>query len=314
MKKYLFFFTAMFLGSCAGKQFVNKETAGASKVMVQYTDARLESAVKVILVDELQKIAGTMGSVYVVETKTGRIKTNVSLRLTGNRYIPAEDDFRNEQMLIETGSAYLALLSTGKVTSETVFDTGFGVYKDVKDHNWRRGGYGAISLERALEVQSQVAFTMAKERVYGANSNAFNCEMDGYFNGMNNQPMGLLTFYNAVANDGCMVLPMTEGNDVVVINEQIAPAEHIKTLQEGLRKSVSQGLMRKCGRDDVSASGRTFIKEGETRRMELCGYFPSQNPQYTMMVVLEKEGLPASAGVMCGGVFARVVDYIVDNE
>ena len=46
--------------------------------------------------------------------------------------------------------------------------------------------------------------------------------------------------------------------------------------------------------------------------MELCGYFPSDNPLYTIMVILEKEGLPASAGGLCGPIFAHTVDLLVE--
>ena len=47
--------------------------------------------------------------------------------------------------------------------------------------------------------------------------------------------------------------------------------------------------------------------------MELYGYFPSDDPLYTIMVILEKEGLPASAGGMCGPIFAQTVDILVEK-
>ena len=280
---------------------------------VLHADKELETNIRNIL-EESSYIEWKSGSVYVVDTQTGRIKAYVGLEKRGNGFAPFEDTFADEQMVMMTAPTYLALLSTGKVTPETIFDTGAGIYKDVRDHNWRRGGYGNICLERALEVHSQIAFTMAKEQVFGNCTEAFDEEMNVYLHGMKDSPFGLLTFYNAIANNGRMVLPVYEGDDVVVLNEQIAPLEHVKTLQNGLRKCVSEGLMRKCGRDyiDVAACGRTFIKDGNTRRMELCGYFPAENPQYTIMVVLEKDGLPASAGGMCGPIFAKTVDLLVD--
>ena len=282
---------------------------------VLHADEELEANIRDIL-EESSYIEWNNGSVYVVETQTGRIKAHVGMERQGNGFASFEDSFADEQMVMMTGPTYLALLSTGKVTSGSVFDTGAGIYKDVRDHNWRRGGYGNICLERALEVRSQIAFTMAKEQVFGNCTEEFDEEMNVYLHGMKDSPFGLLTFYNAIANNGRMVLPVYEGDDVVVLNEQIAPIEHVKTLQNGLRKCVSEGLMRKCGRDyiDVSACGRTFIKEGNTRRMELCGYFPADNPQYTIMVILEKEGLPASAGGMCGSIMTKIIDYLADNQ
>jgi cell division protein FtsI (penicillin-binding protein 3) len=126
--------------------------------------------------------------------------------------------------------------------------------------------------------------------------------------------MGILPFYNAIANGGKMVKLVSESEDGVVLQEQIAESQYVGLLQKGLEQCVSQGLMRKAGRDyvKVSACGRTFITEGNHRRMELFGYFPSDNPIYTIMVVMEKDGLPASAGGMCGPIFAHTVDVLVD--
>ena len=42
--------------------------------------------------------------------------------------------------------------------------------------------------------------------------------------------------------------------------------------------------------------------------MEICGYFPAEAPQYTLMVVMEKNGLPASAGGQCGPVMSRIIE------
>ena len=47
--------------------------------------------------------------------------------------------------------------------------------------------------------------------------------------------------------------------------------------------------------------------------MELCGYFPADNPMYTIMVILEKHGVPASAGSMCGSIMANIIDVLVDS-
>ena len=247
--------------------------------------------------------------------KDRKDKANVGYEFKGKKFIPYTDTYDKEQCEMETGSTYLALLSSGRVSPEYVFDTACGIYGEVRDHNWRRGGYGSISLERALEVRSQVAFTMAKERVWGSNFAEYEAKINSFLAGKPNEAMGILTFYNAVANNGKMVELVSEGEDGIVLQEQIADPQYIKELQTGLEHCVSQGLMRKAGRfyTKVSACGRTFITHGNHRRMELCGYFPSDDPLYTIMVVLEKEGLPASAGGMCGPIFAQTVDLLVEK-
>jgi len=128
-------------------------------------------------------------------------------------------------------ATYLALLSSGKVTPKFVFDTNNGIYGEVRDHNWRRGGYGTISLSRALEVRSQVAFTMAKEYAYGKSCSDYDALISSYLGDDPNEAMGILTFYNAVANGGKMLKLVSEGEDGIVLKDQIAHPGHIKALQ-----------------------------------------------------------------------------------
>jgi cell division protein FtsI (penicillin-binding protein 3) len=284
--------------------------------VMRHDDPKLEAAITELLGEELESYkTWSKAVVCVVETQTGIIKANVAYERKGKRLVPCTDTYDREQEVMECGSTYLALMASGRVTPEHVFDTGYGVYGEVRDHNWRRGGYGAISLDRALEVRSQVAFTMAKERVYGGNTAVFEAEINKYLAGNPNNAMGLLAFYNAVANNGKMVKLVSEGDYGTTILEQIAQPQYIEELQTGLEHCVSQGLMRKAGRAyvKVSACGRTFIVKGNHRRMELYGYFPSDDPQYTIMVILEKDGLPASAGGMCGPIFAQTVDLLVEK-
>lgn len=325
MKKYVFLFISLVWVSCTD-QLVVEEMTGEHKTpalvkndapeVMRHDDPKLEVAITELLGEELESYkTWSKAVVCVVETQTGKIKANVAYERKGERLVPCTDTYDREQEVMECGSTYLALMASGRVTPEHVFDTGYGVYGEVRDHNWRRGGYGAISLDRALEVRSQVAFTMAKERVYGGNTAVFEAEINKYLGGNPNNAMGLLAFYNAVANNGKMVKLVSEGDYGTTILEQIAQPQYIEELQTGLEHCVSQGLMRKAGRAyvKVSACGRTFIVKGNHRRMELYGYFPSDDPQYTIMVILEKDGLPASAGGMCGPIFAQTVDLLVEK-
>lgn len=278
-------------------------------------DEILETAVSQMLQEKMTEMDCKTGAVYIVETQTGSLKANVSLMRKGNSFVPYEDTYTEEQSNMLCGPTYLALLSSGRFTSESKIDTEFGIYKDVKDHNWHRGGYGQISLEQALGYRSQVAFTKAKEVAFRNDQSSYNQKISSYLGTAPNQALGILAFYNAVANGGRMVQVVTEGDDVIVLDDQIAAPEHIAILQQGLQRAVSQGRFRKVGRDytDVAACGRTFWADKKTRRMELCGYFPADDPMYTIMVVLEKNGLPASAGGMCGPIMASTIDALVDS-
>ena len=256
--------------------------------------------------------------VYVVETKTGKIISHSSLEDTGNHVIPFEDSFNKENDYIHGVATYLAVQWTGNILSSTMIDTGCGIYESksgklIKDHNWRRGGYGEITLEDALTHRSEVGLTKAIEQAYGADRQAYEHQIDFYLNGQPDNLMGMLTFYNAIANGGKMVKICGPEEDVTVIHDQICYPEYIKPVQRAMERCVTDGIYKKARHEyiDVAACGRTLRVQDNSFRMELCGYFPAKNPQYTIMVVLEKDGLPASAGGMCGPLFSQIVDGLL---
>ena len=256
--------------------------------------------------------------VYVVETKTGKIISHSSLEDTGNHVIPFEDSFNKENDYIHGVATYLAVQWTGNILSSTMIDTGCGIYESksgklIKDHNWRRGGYGEITLEDALTHRSEVGLTKAIEQAYGADRQAYEHQIDFYLNGQPDNLMGMLTFYNAIANGGKMVKICEPEEAVTVIHDQICYPEYIKPVQRAMERCVTDGNYKKAGHEyiDVAACGRTLRFQDNSFRMELCGYFPATNPQYTVMVVLEKDGLPANAGGMCGPLFSQMVDGLL---
>ena len=300
----------MVLSACTGKK--NQGGECCSQEPAKHNNSELEPAVTEVIKECLTENDWNNATVYVVETMTGKIKANVSLMRKDTGVEPYTDTYNQERSQMLGAPAYLALLVTEKVTPESVFDTEGGIYGQIKDHNWRKGGYGELNMERALGVRSQVAFAKAWEQAYGTDSTAFVEKVKCYLGDEPDRAVGILTFYNAVANGGGMLKLVTEGEDGIVLCEQFAPRKHIETLQRGLERSVLDGVFKTAERDNVkvAACGRTFVKEGDTRRMELCGYFPADNPKYTVMVIIEKEGLPAAANHMCGPVMARIIDFL----
>jgi cell division protein FtsI (penicillin-binding protein 3) len=89
-----------------------------------------------------------------------------------------------------------------------------------------------------------------------------------------------------------------------------------------LEKVVSEGLGAKAGSKLFKVSGKTGTaqvsqgvggyKTGITHYMvSFAGYYPSDNPQYSSIVVIEKSGLPASGGGQCGPVFSKIAHAIM---
>ena len=145
-------------------------------------------------------------------------------------------------------------------------------------------------------------------------------------------PINTVTFYNAIANNGKMMRPrfvknfMKDGEVIAelqpeVIKEQIAKPQTIKTMQTILRHVVSQGLGKKAGSHSFQVSGKTgtaqVAKAGGYKTgtveywLSFCGYFPSDNPQYTCIVCIKKMGLPASGGLMSGGIFHHISEGVM---
>lgn len=279
----------------------------------QHADADLEALVQTFIDNGLEYNGACRAIAYVVETKTGRIKAHVARERKGTDIVPCFDTFDNVATPMCSAATYLALLSTRKVTPEHIVETGYGIYKDVRDHNWRRGGYGDISMEFALTHRSQVAFTKALDDIYAGQLDEYRDKINLYHDGQTNSLLGVLTFYNAVANGGQLVRLVTEGDEVEVVHEQIASQECIAALQKGLRHCVTEGIFKKAGSElvSVAACGRTYNISDTKRRLEMCGYLPAENPEYTVMVVMEKDGLPASAGGMCGPVMAEIADALI---
>ena len=297
--------------------------AGRVETMTASENQGIREMVDSLTRQAMSDIAGChRGVVYVVETKTGRLVAYTSLEGSDNHFVPFVDTFYKEDDYMQGAVTYLALLSSGKITPDTRVDTGNGVYarsngEEVRDYNWRRGGYGLVTLEYVLTVRSVVGYTIAIDSVFGNNMEDYFLKRRDYTAGIPETLMGTLTFYNAIANDGRMVkICNAEDTTSTVINEQIASPEHIRMLQQGLEHCVTEGLFKKAGNEhvDVAACGRTLKINDTTYRLELCGYFPVQNPQYTIRVVLEKKNIPASAGGMCAPLFSRIVNGLLSDQ
>ncbi|MBK8700643.1 MAG: transpeptidase family protein [Saprospiraceae bacterium] len=118
-------------------------------------------------------------------------------------------------------------------------------------------------------------------------------------------PLQLLNFYNAVANDGRMMKPYLVSEirkeDGVVkkfepkaMIERIARPENITKAQEMLLEVVENGTAKNIQSSQVSMAGKTGTtrvnysnrEEFAKYNASFCGYFPADNPEYSMIVIL----------------------------
>ena len=137
-------------------------------------------------------------------------------------------------------------------------------------------------------------------------------------------PMQTLTLYNAIANNGKMVKPhfvkeiKRNGNTVKtfepeVIDEKIVKDETIKKAKQLMEGVVTNGSGKGLNIKAFKVGGKTgtaqiakngdYKKYGTTYQASFVGYFPSDNPLYTCIVIINSP----SKGVYYGGLVAAPV-------
>ncbi|WP_148371928.1 penicillin-binding protein [Bacteroides bouchesdurhonensis] len=273
-------------------------------------------------------------------------------------------------------ASIMVALEDGYITPDYIVDTGNGQKpmhgRVMKDHNWHRGGYGKLTVTEILGVSSNVGTSSIIDHFYNKNPQKFvdglkrmsidqtlHLQISGegkpnirgpkerYFSkttlpwmsiGYETQvpPINILTFYNAIANNGISIRPkfvkaaMKDGEMIQefpteVINPKICSDKTLAQIQDILRKVVSEGLAKPAGSKQFHVSGKTGTaqisqgaagyKTGTTNYLvSFCGYFPSETPKYSMIVSIQKPGLPASGGLMAGSVFSKIAERVYAKD
>ncbi|TZF81313.1 transpeptidase family protein [Pedobacter sp. BS3] len=148
-------------------------------------------------------------------------------------------------------------------------------------------------------------------------------------------PLQMLTLYNAVANNGKMISPVFVreirrlGNTIEtfkarVINEKICSDETLGKLKGMLEGVVLEGSGKEVIKNPLySVAGKTGtaqVADGRAgyrvRRYQasFCGYFPANNPKYSMIVVINNPKGAYYGALVSGPVFREVADKVYAND
>lgn len=257
---------------------------------VSTIDSTLQVSVDSILQNKLSELDATIGQVIVMEVQTGEIKASVG-----------SDSILQESGLVRTASL-LAALETKAVKLSDTIDIADGVLvigKDTLcDHNWHRGGYGKITVEQGFRLASNIANYKAVRKAFD-NERAFAKALAKY--GYQVKDTSLV--YNSLGY-GILTTPLQ--------NLTFFNAASKTAIKQALEYSVSDGLAKPAQSDKVKVAGATGtiqLSNGEYA-VEFCGYFPADNPKYSIIVSINKKGLPASGGLMAGDVFRQIIDIM----
>ncbi len=147
--------------------------------IVTTIDVSMQDLAERALVDELKLVNGEMGVAILMEVKTGDVKAIVNMqRADDGEYYEMVNNaisHRCEPGSVFKVASFLVALDDGVIPNDTNFTipTGCGVMemhgRAMKDHNWRRGGYGTINVARALEVRSNIGVSYVIDKFYGSN-------------------------------------------------------------------------------------------------------------------------------------------------
>jgi cell division protein FtsI (penicillin-binding protein 3) len=266
-------------------------------------------------------------------------------------------------------ASLMVALEDGYIDLDDTFDTRDGTRKyygkEMKDSH--EGGYGKISVLKIFEYSSNVGvssiinrFYQDKrqkfvDRLYAMNlNNKLGIEIKGegtpYIKSPNDKywsgttlpwmsigyevkltPLHLLTFYNAVANNGTMVKPMfvksfknkdgvVKKFDSKVINPSICSKETLLKAKKMLEGVVESGTATNLKDDHLKIAGKTGTAkiatgtegyENSKYQSSFVGYFPASNPKYSCIVIVNSPSMGIYYGnVIAGEVFKKIANRI----
>ena len=275
--------------------------------------------------------------------------------------------------------AMMVALEDGAVHPNDSVNVGNGLYNYkgsiVRDHNASKGGYGRITASKAIRYSSNVGVAKIIIRAYEKNPAKFvegiqkigisqdlKLEIPGAGRakirtpkdplwsktslpwmsfGYETQipPIYMLTFFNAIANNGKMVKPLfvreiqdqgktVEKKKIEVVNPQICSPNTLEAIRTMLDDVVNQpgGTGKPAKSDVVRIAGKTGTAQlakgaagykgaGLSHQVSFCGYFPADKPQYSCIVVIRQpRNGAASGGYMCGPIFKRIAEEVFSNS
>lgn len=320
--------------------------------VISTIDINIQDIAHHALLKQLEHYKADHGTVIVMETKTGEVKAISNLGMTKEgKYYERLNYAIGESH--EPGSTFklmnlVAALEDKVIDTSSVVDTEKGYWRIYKHRvkDTKHGGYGKLSISKAFEVSSNVAFAKTIHNGYKENPEKYvdrlrsmniheelglpikgegvpvirypgdkgwsglSLAQMAYGYEVSMTPLQILTFYNAIANDGKMVKPrlikeVKEWNrsvlkfEIEVINPSICSKETAAKVQQLLKNVVEKkhGTGHRLYSSNFSMAGKTgtaqknyVSKDPDKLRYisTFAGYFPAENPKYSCIVVIHE--------------------------
>ena len=235
-----------------------------------------------VLSECMAAIGGVQGQVAVIDARTGDVLTWGALENVEGDIVYAP--LLKRLCSSETYMPFVAAdcLAQSKTSLEDSVDTGQGIFVlndsvRIRDHNWRRGGYGMLTYRQALLNKSRIGMYHAMLTLSDG--------MDywNYATDMtkNTNAMEMATIFNNIYHAD-------------TTNVSVSQRRNIRDIAIGMFKEG--GIQHKLAPKDVELAGVYNVSDdGNEQTFSFVGCFPADKPKYAVsMVVLRKHELPAS--------------------
>lgn len=266
-----------------------------------------------ILMDAMSTLGGEYGQIAVLDASTGQLKAWVAL----------EKDtmgISNARLLKKSCSPCLfaplvaaARLAKSGVGLNDSIDTDSGVYSVdgamvIRDHNWRKGGYGKTTYRKALTGKSAVAIYKA---LLVGNSNKAMQTWKGITSGKKEtNAMELAAVINSMYHLESLCFPSLEKDSIKMVDM----SDITSRMKEYIRIILSEtnsgsGIQADFAPKGISVAGLYGLTEnGKTTELSYAGCFPIENPRYAIGVFID---LP-SGGVQSERILAGTVNRVIE--
>ncbi len=279
-----------------------------------------------LLRKDMKEAGGYYGQVLVMESQTGNIKAWVALGDALHDGDITDAPLLKHQLCTDPQKllwATMALVESNTSFADSV-DTKCGVDSIgdmlIKDHNWFNGGYGKVSYLDGFKLHSNIAMARALEKTADGNVEhewwrVADCprEMDALYAAM---------LYNMLALDGKkVVFPSVNTDSIQVLpprgflEKDLLVSHMMKqclkaTLQDGgIGSEWTTKKVDISGDYIVHSNCRPTLYDYNLKYAEqyyseeglrtydqviFTGYFPSDEPRYTICVTMDRSGTPIS--------------------
>ena len=233
-------------------------------------------------------------------------------------------------------------LEEAKIDTTYTVDTKKGVISFYGRQVWdsNRKGYGVINLSKAMQLSSNTAIVQMVHDLFGKNPKKFvdkinkmhlnrklglsisgegepfipqphqrgwsgiTLEWMAFGYGVEMTPLQVLTFYNAIANNGVMLKPRMirevkhwnksiQKFDIEVLNSTLCSEQTATIVKKVLENTVKYGTGKSLYTPHFSMAGKTGTAQKDYKDKSKLGYissfagfFPADNPKYSCIVVI----------------------------